>query len=397
MTSHTDDSQRDALQIDDGRYSRMHLIAWWDQQKLASAKVLVVGAGALGNEVIKNLALLGVGHIYVIDLDAIEASNLTRSVLFRERDCGQPKAHVAARSARDINPDCRIIPWHGDVMVDLGLGVFRDMDVVIGCLDNREARLWVNRMCWRVNTPWIDGGIQEINGVVKMFVPNQGACYECAMTENDYRLINLRYSCPLLKREDILSGKVPTAPTISSIIAGMQTQQALKVLHEMPVEAGTAWVFNGLSNTMYQTRFPFKEDCLSHETFAEPVATGLSAGSATANDIFRFASSLVSNADEMRIVLDRDLVISLACHCGVHKSVWQSIYGLSMRDAICEACGQTMKAERIHAIEQNSPYAEKKLADFGIPVYDIVQIATNTEKAFLLLDGDAQRMMKGLE
>ena len=159
---------------------------------------------------LKNLALLGVGTIYVIDLDEVEPSNLSRSVLFRAEDGGQPKAEVAARRARRDQPrghDHRRI--HGDVITDLGLGLFADVDVVIGCLDNREARLWVNRQCWKVGTPWVDAGIQEIQGVVKVFVPPDSACYECAMTERDYQLLNLRYSCPLLRREDILAGKVP--------------------------------------------------------------------------------------------------------------------------------------------------------------------------------------------
>ncbi len=75
---------------------------------------------------------------------------------------------------------------------------------MIGCLDNREARLWVNRQCWKVGTPWVDAGIQEIQGVVKVFVPPDSSCYECTMTTRDYQLLNLRYSCPLLRREDIL-------------------------------------------------------------------------------------------------------------------------------------------------------------------------------------------------
>ncbi len=82
---------------DDDRYGRLRLISWWRQERLATAKVLVVGAGALGNEVIKNLALLGVGTTYLIDLDEIEASNLSRSVLFCAEDAGRPKAEVAAR------------------------------------------------------------------------------------------------------------------------------------------------------------------------------------------------------------------------------------------------------------------------------------------------------------
>ena len=152
----------------------------------------------------KNLALVGLGTTYLIDLDVVEPSNLSRSVLFRAEDGGQPKAEVAARRARELNPEITIIPMHGNVITDLGLGLFADVDLVIGCLDNREARLWVNRQCWKVGTPWIDAGIQEIQGVVKVFVPPDSACYECAMTERDYQLLNLRYSCPLLSRDEII-------------------------------------------------------------------------------------------------------------------------------------------------------------------------------------------------
>src|SRR4051794_34828877 len=88
------------LVIDDAdRYGRLRLIPWWRQERLAAAKVLVVGAGALGNEVLKNIALLGVGTTYLIDFDTVETSNLSRSVLFRHGDGGRPKAEVAAERA----------------------------------------------------------------------------------------------------------------------------------------------------------------------------------------------------------------------------------------------------------------------------------------------------------
>src|SRR6185369_7975526 len=118
--------------ISDDRYSRLRLIGWWDQEKIRAAKVLVVGAGAIGNEVLKNLALLGVGRIWVIDLDEIEDSNLTRSILFRHEDCGKSKAIAAAEEVRNINPDVNITPIHGNVITDIGLGLFREVDVVIG-------------------------------------------------------------------------------------------------------------------------------------------------------------------------------------------------------------------------------------------------------------------------
>ncbi len=180
------------------RYATLNLISWWNQEKIHNAKVMVAGAGALGNEVLKNLALLGVGYIFIADFDRVEASNLSRSVLFREKDSGRSKVEVAAECIKDMNPDVKVATFHGDITNDLGLGVFREMDVVIGCLDNRSARLSVNRACWHMGTPWIDGAIDVLMGMVRIFIPPYSACYECTMTEQDYALMNLRYSCPLI-------------------------------------------------------------------------------------------------------------------------------------------------------------------------------------------------------
>ena len=210
----------------------------------------------MANEVLKNLALIGIGTVYVIDRDTIETSNLSRSVLFRAKDGGRPKAEVAAIRAKEINPEVSYYWMQGDVITDLGLGLFADVDVVIGCLDNREARLWVNRQCWKVSTPWVDSGIQEIQGVVKVFVPPESSCYECTMTARDYQLLNIRYSCPLLSRDQIMEGKVPTAPTIASMMGALEVQETLKLIHKMPVAAGSALVFNGVTNQFYRTQLP---------------------------------------------------------------------------------------------------------------------------------------------
>src|SRR5438105_14497783 len=104
------------------RFHRFGLIEWWDQSKLSRAKVLVIGAGALGNEIVKNLALLGVGNILIADLDRVENSNLSRSVLYRKQDNGSPKSFVAARAAREIYPDINAASFQGNVVYDLGGG-----------------------------------------------------------------------------------------------------------------------------------------------------------------------------------------------------------------------------------------------------------------------------------
>ena len=92
-------SVEDTIAEQDDRFHRFKLISWWDQDRLKNAKVLVIGAGALGNELLKNLSLLGVGNVIVADMDRIENSNLSRSVLYRAKDNGQLKATAAARAA----------------------------------------------------------------------------------------------------------------------------------------------------------------------------------------------------------------------------------------------------------------------------------------------------------
>ena len=167
--------------------------------------------------------------------------------------------------------------------------MFRDVDVVIGCLDNREARLWVNRCCWRVGTPWIDGGIQEINGVVKVFAPPDGSCYECAMTENDYRLINLRYSCPLLAARGFAGGQGPHGAHHLVDDRRAADPRGSEADPGLPVEAGAALIYNGVANKFYTTRFQRREDCMSHETYPDPIELPLSAHVHSGDDLLRAA------------------------------------------------------------------------------------------------------------
>lgn len=386
------ESPDDLLVIDDDdRYGRLRLIPWWRQEKLAAARVLVVGAGALGNEAIKNLALLGIGTIHVIDLDEVEASNLSRSVLFRSADGGRGKAEVAAQRAVEINPDVTIHAIRGDVLTDIGLGLFADVDVVIGCLDNREARLWVNRQCWKVGTPWVDAGIQEIQGVVKVFVPPHSACYECAMTRRDYELLNLRYSCPLLRREDILAGKVPTAPTIASMMAALQVQEAVKLIHGMEVAAGSAMVFNGVGNQFYTTRLPFRDDCLSHEHYPSPIPLDLGHRS-TAQALFRAAREALDGP--LTLALDRDVVDAIDCpRCDWRREIHRPRTHVTVEESFCPTCREPARPEIRSALDEDSPLVARPLADLGIPPYDILRIDGRTTTGFFLLAGDREAVL----
>ena len=103
------------------------LLSWFRQEKVKNARVLVAGAGALGNEVVKNLTLFGVGHIYVVDFDQIDLTNLTRSVLFREEEAYNHayKADIIAKRAMEINPQIKVTPIVGNLFSEVGFGIYR--------------------------------------------------------------------------------------------------------------------------------------------------------------------------------------------------------------------------------------------------------------------------------
>src|ERR1051326_853381 len=107
-----------ALHLKDPSKDRYHAISIspvWESARIRSARALVVGAGALGNEVCKNLAMMGVRAIAVLDRDTVEVANLSRSIFFREMDHGRPKVEVIAERLRELNPDVEIIPVQGDL------------------------------------------------------------------------------------------------------------------------------------------------------------------------------------------------------------------------------------------------------------------------------------------
>lgn len=247
------------------RYHRMKQIAWWSQERLAESKVLVVGVGALGNEVLKNLALLGVGELWIVDPDLIEVSNLGRSAFFRSGDVGRAKVEVVQERVRELNSEIEVEGWFGTVQRRVGLGRLQAMDIVVGCVDNREARWWLNQQCQRVGVAWIDAGLDGISGMVQPFHPERGACYECGMTDLDFQKMAARQRCHGLVEEGRQGEAVPTSPTVASMIAGLQSQWVVKHLHGLSVPWGEAWIWNGEGDRASQVRLPRREECLAHE------------------------------------------------------------------------------------------------------------------------------------
>uniref|UniRef100_A0A182YN70 THIF-type NAD/FAD binding fold domain-containing protein n=1 Tax=Anopheles stephensi TaxID=30069 RepID=A0A182YN70_ANOST len=118
------------------------------QQKIKESKVLVVGAGGIGCEILKNLVLTGFQDIEIIDLDTIDVSNLNRQFLFHKEHVGKSKANVARESALTFNPNASIKAYHDSITTNnYGVNFFQRFSIVLNALDNRAARSHVNRLC----------------------------------------------------------------------------------------------------------------------------------------------------------------------------------------------------------------------------------------------------------
>ncbi|XP_060932143.1 SUMO-activating enzyme subunit 2 [Limanda limanda] len=147
---------------------------------LASCKVLVVGAGGIGCELLKNLVLTGFKNIEVIDLDTIDVSNLNRQFLFQKKHVGKSKAQVAKESALQFCPSANIVAYHDSVMnADYNTEFFRKFILVMNALDNRAARNHVNRMCLAADIPLIESGTAGYLGQVTVIKKGMTECYEC--------------------------------------------------------------------------------------------------------------------------------------------------------------------------------------------------------------------------
>jgi len=376
----------------DDRFSRFELISWWDQCRLSQARVLVVGAGALGNEIVKNCALVGIGNILVADMDRIENSNLSRSVLFRAADNGQFKAEVACRTAREIYPDICAEPLVANIVHDMGLGAYFWADVIIGGLDNREARVAINAGAAFADKVWIDGAIEVLDGVARVFDPGTGPCYECTMNATDWQILESRRSCALLTRDEMIQGRVPTTPTTASIIAAVQVQETIKILHGMQGMSGSGLIYSGLGGEPYMTAYKRKPDCYGHDMCHRLEPLGRGTDTMTVGELLERARADLG--PDAVVGLSRDVVAALECvECGTRESLYVSVGHVTEKQAVCATCGQMRVPEMLTTLGLDHDCNDMTLAEVGVPALDVVTARCGDDMISYLFDVDAERVL----
>jgi molybdopterin/thiamine biosynthesis adenylyltransferase len=251
--------------LDEDKHERSKRIGWLDLEKVGKTNVLVVGAGAIGNEVLKDLVLSGFRKITIVDMDHVVRSNLNRCVFFSNADADgkRMKAEVVAQKLKVLEPEAEI-SFHACKIQDLGEDFIPSHDIVLGCLDNIEARLHLNAHCYHKGIPYIDSGILGFVGKVQVVLPPDYPCLECGMNKTHVKIMEMRFSCT---GEDItfFEPKLAAEITTTSIVSAVQVREALKITNERLDEViNNMFYYDGNRNVSEVLEIQRNPDCPHH-------------------------------------------------------------------------------------------------------------------------------------
>ena len=247
------------------RLDRARRIEWLDIERISESSALILGAGALGNELAKDLALSGLSEMTIVDFDVVERSNLARCAFFTDMDAlkGERKATCLSRAVSQLTPGLKATPIVSRVE-DLPDKLFREHDLVFGCLDNFGARVHANSHSCASGRPYIDGGMHGMVGRVFVSRPPDGACMECASNITHSKIAALRYSCT----GSAVSFFVPPVPaeiTTTSIVAALCAREGLRVLSpKAPPLEGQMIYYDGSRNSMEVLEVDRDDKCPNH-------------------------------------------------------------------------------------------------------------------------------------
>ena len=347
-------------------------------EQVQAARIMVVGCGALGNEVLKNLVLMGVQHLVLVDFDRIEHDNLSRSVLFTcaDADNNRLKVDAAAERLLQMNPSLHITTINGDVCYDVGLGLLRKMNVVIGCVDNRWARYCINRLCMRAGIPWVDGGIDGLEGTARVFIPGKN-CYACNLGPEGLKDLAYHLPCAGLIRQNIEAGKVPTTSIVASIIGAIQAQEALKLAtnSEATSLCGKMFYYEGQHLTSKIVDFKaYDDDCPVHEHWTDIRPSDISTNSTVA-EVLRTTNGnafCLTNDCFVDYVENRKTGEKTIVNCPGH--------------CVSVAHPAEYYQHEYRVIDAAFPYPDLTLSQLGIPSNDVLHVQSAQEDYYIELN-----------
>ena len=235
------------------RYSRhiiLQEVGVEGQEKIAGARVLIVGAGGLGSPAALYLAAAGIGTIGIVDGDVVDLSNLQRQIAHHTQDVGREKVDSAAEKMVAINPDVKVQPHRMLLCADNIREVIRDYDFVIDGTDNFPTKFLVNDACVMENIPFSHGGILRFDGQTMTVVPHESSCYRCT-----FRQPPPPDAVPTCSQAGVLGA-------IAGMLGTIQAAEALKFfIGTGSLLTDTLLSFNALDMSFRRVSLRRQEDC----------------------------------------------------------------------------------------------------------------------------------------
>lgn len=254
-----------ASRLDDERFDRAARLGWFDLDRLRRTRVLVVGCGAIGNELVKDLALSGFGRLDLVDMDKVVRSNLPRCALFtpEDADSGRPKAEALAAAARRLDPACdaraHVMPVE-KVADDLWAG----SDLVLTGVDNIGTRVFANARARVASRPLVDAGTRGTVGKVQVVLPDRGPCLECGMNRTHMAIASRRNSCTG-RDVTFFEPKLAADLATTAIVAAVQAREALKIAHgRLESVLTNLFYYDGMSNVSEVLEVAVNPGCPHH-------------------------------------------------------------------------------------------------------------------------------------
>ena len=219
------------------------------QQKLAQAKVLVVGAGGLGVPVLQYLTGMGVGSIGIVDGDIVSLSNLHRQVIYSPEDVGQLKVECCVRQLIRQNPGIQFQKFPTFVNRENIISIVEDYDVVVDATDNFDARYLINDACVILKKPFVYGALQNFEGHVSVFNYQNGPTYRCL------------YPSPPSGNQIPDCNTAGVLGIVPGLIGCHQALETIKIITGIGTPlSGILQVFDFLDNTQYTIKLAVKTE-----------------------------------------------------------------------------------------------------------------------------------------
>jgi adenylyltransferase/sulfurtransferase len=233
-----------------------------DPERLRAGKVLVTGLGALGQNVVQNLALLGVGRMMLVDFDVFEQHNAAHSPFYPTSvdvaRFGLGKAAVVAHRAASIGTAGDLAVYYAPNLIQvLGDGAISWSDLVVSTVDNLTARAWLAERCRLLGKPMVEGGFAGPNFNLSAFAATPGStCYRCGRPERESSM-----SCAAYALAADATAIVPAIQTSAAVLAGYQAEQVVQLLQGKVDRLGYRSYGNVRSETLRTALLPVNSDC----------------------------------------------------------------------------------------------------------------------------------------